>query len=263
MSAHCSSLHSSTAFPTVHTSYCAADGSGLLILPLIDVYYPWTVRVSYTSADGSGLLILAHVNGFHSLCAVLHGKLQRTDHSSASRGLFSQAYSRTIFLSGCQRIAHSCRRQWLEPWFSHCITQQMVRQIAHSFTQQWFSRCCVHCIALRMVADCSHFRSSTAFSSVFAPYCRADGSRLLILLLVYNFHVVSYAILLCRWQWIAHTSARQRLSLWFACRMAPQMALDCSYLCSSMAFTTVCTLYCSVDGSGFLLLPVVNSFHHG
>jgi len=43
-----------------------------LILPLVDVYYPRPVRVQYSSLDGSGLLILPLVNGFRdALRAVL------------------------------------------------------------------------------------------------------------------------------------------------------------------------------------------------
>jgi len=41
------------------------------------------------------------------------------------------------------------------------------------------------------------------------------------------------------------------------------MAADCSYFCSSKAFTTDCTPYCSPDGSAFLILPLVNGFYDG
>ena len=64
MAADCSFFHSSSDF-TVCVPFCSANGSGLLILPVVDVYYPQPVRVLYSSADGSGLLILALVNGFH------------------------------------------------------------------------------------------------------------------------------------------------------------------------------------------------------
>jgi len=40
------------------------------------------------------------------------------------------------------------------------------------------------------------------------------------------------------------------------------MAADCSFFCSSMAFTVI-ALFCTANGSRFLLLPVVNGFHHG
>jgi len=59
----------------------------------------------------------------------------------------------------------------------------------------WFA----YCIRQWMAADCSLLHSSTAFTMVFAPYCSADGSGW-------------RTILLRRWQRIAHTSARQRLS---------------------------------------------------
>jgi len=38
------------------------------------------------------------------------------------------------------------------------------------------------------------------------------------------------------------------------------MVADSSYFRSSMAFTTVCAPYCSVDGTGLLFLPLVNGF---
>jgi len=112
-----------------------------------------------------------------------------------------------------------------------------------------------------MAADCSFFLSSMAFTTVCAPYCSADGSRLLILPLVKCFHDGLRAILLR--QRIAHTSALQQLSRRFACGISLQMAVDCSFFRSSMTFTTVCVPYCSEDGSILLILPLVNSFHDG
>jgi len=116
-------------------------------------------------------------------------------------------------------------------------------------------------IAQRMVVDCSFFRPSTAFTTVRAQYCSADGSGLLILPLVNGFHHGSSAVLLSGLQWIAHSSARQRLSPRFARRIAQRMALDCSFFHSSTAFTTVRALFCSADDSVLLILPLVNGFH--
>jgi len=164
----------------------------------------------------------------------------------------------------------------------------MARQIAHSFTRQRLSRRIPRRIAPRMVADCSYLHSSTAFTTVFAPYCLADGSRLLILPLANGFHnglcavlhsgwrggslILSIvngfhdglrAVLLSGWQRIAHTSARQRLFRRFACRIAQRPAAHCSFFLSSTAFTTVRVPYCSVDCSGLLLPPLVDGFHDG
>jgi len=139
----------------------------------------------------------------------------------------------------------------------------MARQIAHLFARQRFSRWFARPIALRMVANSAYFRSSTAFTPVFTPYCRADGSGLLILLLVNGFPVGSCAVLLCGWQRIAHTSARQWLSGRFTRRMAQPMASDCLYLRSSTAFTTVCAPYCSADASRLLKPPLFNGFPNG
>ena len=111
-----------------------------------------------------------------------------------------------------------------------------------------------------MAAHCSFFLSSTAFPTVRAPYCSADGSSLLTLTLVNGFHDGLRAVWFPGWLRIAHTSARQRLSPRFARRITLRMAADCSFFRSPTAFTTVCTPYCSGDGSGLLILPLVNGF---
>jgi len=179
----------------------------LLILPLVDVYYPRPVRLPYSSVDGSGLLILPLVNVFHGL--------------------------RAVFLSGWQHIACSFPRQRLS-------------RFARYFAQ-------------RMTARCSYFRSSTAFTTVCTVFSSADGSGLLILALVNLFNDGFRAVLLGGWQRIAHSSARQRLSRRFARPFAHQVAAHRSFFRSSTAFT-VCGPFCSADGSGLLILPLVNGF---
>jgi hypothetical protein len=111
-----------------------------------------------------------------------------------------------------------------------------------------------------MVADCSYFRSSTAFPTVRAPNCSADDSALLILPLVNGFHDSLRAVLLSRWQRIARSSARQRLSR-FARYFAQRMTTRCSCFRSSTVFPTVCAPFCSPGGSASLVLPLVNVFH--
>jgi len=64
--------------------------------------------------------------------------------------------------------------------------------------------------------------------TVRAPYCSVDGSGLLILALVKVFHGL-HTELLNGWQQITHPTTRQRLSLWFARRIAQRVATDCSY----------------------------------
>jgi len=172
--------------------------------------YP-TFCVLYCSMDGRGLHILPFVNDFHGLRAVL--------------------------LAGWQWIAHSSARQRLSRRFAHHI-------------------------ALRMAADSVFFRSSTAFTMVRAPYGSAEGIRLHILALVKGFHNGLRAVLLSGWQRIAHSSARQWLSR-FARHFTWRMAADCSFFRSSTAFTTVFAPYFSADGSGLVILPLVNSFHDG
>jgi len=46
----------------------------------------------------------------------------------------------------------------------------------------------------------------------------------------------------------------------FAYRIPQQMAADCSFLHSSMAFTTVFVPYFSADCGGLFILPLVNGF---
>jgi len=71
--------------------------------------------------------------------------------------------------------------------------------------------------------------SSTAFTTVRAPYGSADGIGLLIPPLVNSFYDGLRTVLLSQWQRIAHSSARQRLSR-FARRFAERMVADSSYL---------------------------------
>jgi len=121
---------------------------------------------------------------------------------------------------------------------------KIARRIAHSSGRLRLTRRFACWIALRMAADCSFFHLSTAFTMVCAPYCCADGSGLLILLLVNGFHDSLHTIMLSGWQRIAHSSACQWLSQRFAHCIAKQMAADCSFFLSSTAFTTVCAPYC-------------------
>ena len=113
-----------------------------------------------------------------------------------------------------------------------------------------------------MSADCSYLRFSTAFLTVRAAYCSADGIGSLVLLLVNVFPDGLLAVLLSRWQHLARSSTRQRLS-WFARRIAQQMSADCSYLRFSTAFPTVRAPYCTVDSIESHVLPLVNGFHDG
>jgi len=60
----------------------------------------------YCSADDSGLLIHPLVNGFHDEL-------------------------RAVLLSGWQRIAHSCARQWLFQRFARRIAQRMAAHCSY------------------------------------------------------------------------------------------------------------------------------------
>ena len=99
------------------------------------------------------------------------------------------------------------------------------------------------------------FRSSTAFM-VCPLFCSAEDNVLLVLPLVNGFQFLR-AVFLQGWQRIACSSARQCLS-WFVHCFAQRMTAHCTYFHLSKAFTTVCVPYCSADGSGLLILPLVS-----
>jgi len=110
-----------------------------------------------------------------------------------------------------------------------------------------------------MVADCSYFRSSKAFSTVYALYFCVHVCGLLIFPLYNGFHSLR-AVLLIEWLQIAYSCTRQRLSRLLARRFPYRMVVYCWFFRSSTAFT-VCPLLSSVDDSALLVLPLVNSFH--
>jgi len=220
MAAGCSYFRSSTALKTDCALYCAADGSGLLIPPLVNgfpdglraVLLSGWQRIAHSSARQqlsrcfarciaqrmvSDCSIFRSPTAFTTICAPQIAR--RIAHSSARRRQLSTAVSRTVFLSGWQRITHSSARQRLSRRFARRIAQ-------------------------RMAADYSHLRWSTAFPMVRAPYRVAEGGALLIPPLVNGFPDGLRAVLLSGRQRIAHSSARQRLCRWFACRIAQRMA---------------------------------------
>jgi len=134
------------------------------------------------------------------------------------------------------------------------------QRIARSYAPQWLSQRCAPRISKQLAADYSFLHSSTAFTKVYTPYCSADSSGLLVLILVNGFHDRLDAVLLNSWQRIARSYVRQLL-LRFAQRIEPWMAAHCKYFHSSMAFTTVCAPHCSVDGRALLILSFGIGFH--
>jgi len=259
MAAHYSYLRSSMAFSMVCALYCTADGSRLLILRLVNGF-----------KDGLG--------------AVLRNGWQRIAHTSARQWLSrrfarrialqlaaycSFFHSPTAFTTVCMPYCSADGIGLLNLPLANCFHDDLrtadcspYRSFFRSSTLiipgQFADR-----IPQQMAADYSFFRSSTAFTMFCAPYCSADGSGLLIPPLINSFPVGLRAVLLSGWHRIAHTSASQRLSRWFARRIAQRMVAHYSYLPSSTAFLTVCVPYCSADGSALLILPLVNSFPDG
>jgi len=257
MAAYCSFFHSSMAFTTVCAPYCPADGSGLLILALVDGFHEG-LRALFVS----GWRRIAHSFSRQRLSRRFSRRIapRMAAHCSFFR---SSTTFTTVFLPYCSADGSGFPIVPLVTGFHDGLRSVLPhgwQRIAHSCTRQRLSRRFANRISQRMVADYSFILSSMAFMTVCAPYCSADGSGLHVLSLVNGFHDRLRTVLLQRWQRIAHTSARQPLSRRFGRRMAQLMAADCSYLHSSMAFTTVFAPYCSVDGSGLLILPLVNGF---
>jgi len=88
--------------------------------------------------------------------------------------------------------------------------------------------------------DCSRyrsfFRSSTAFTTVCAPYCSANVSAdrpIFRLSTAFTTDGTQYCSAYGSvWQRIAHSCTRQRLSLWFSRRISLRMAAYCSLFLS-------------------------------
>jgi len=225
------------------------------------------------------LLILPLVKVFHGLRAVLHSEWQRIARSSTRQRL-SPRFAHCI----TQRMSADCSYFRWSKSFTVCapdcatdVSGLLIpplfngfpdgsrpvllcgwHWIARTSARQWLSQRFTGRFAQQMAAPCSFFRSSKAFT-VCALDCSTDVSGLLIPLLFSGFPDGSHPVLLCGWHWIAHTSARQRLSRRFAPCISPRMVVDWSFFLLSEAFT-VCAPYCSSDGSGLLILPLVNGF---
>jgi len=258
IAAHCSYFRSSTAFTMVCAPYCSAEGSALLIIPLVNGFHD-----GFYAVLPLGWQRIAHSSTRQWLSRQFARRISQRMAADCSFFLSSTAFT-TVCAPYCPADGSGLLILALFDGFRDGLRALFVsgwRRIAHSFTRQRPSRRFSRRISLQMAADCSFFLSSTAFTTVCAPYCSTDCSALLILPLVNGFHNVLRAVLLSGWQRIAHTSARQRLSRRIARRLGP--AADRSYFRSSTPFTTVCAPYFTADGSGLLILSLVNGFHNG
>jgi len=211
------------------------------------------VYAPYWSEDGSGLPILPLVNVFHGLHAVLLSGWQRIAHTSACQRL-SQRFARCF----PPRMAAHCSFFRSSTSFTVCMPVLLLgwQRIALSSSRQRLSQFARR-FTPRMVAHCSFFRSSMSFT-VCPPFYSADGSGLLTPPLVNGFHDGLRTVFLLGWQRIALSSGRQRLSQ-FARRFPPRMAAHRSFFRSLTSFT-VCAPFYSTDGSGLLILPLVDGF---
>jgi len=276
MAVHCLFFHLSMAF-TVCALYCPTDGSGLLVLVPVNGFH--CLR-AVCSANDNILLVLPLVNGFHGLHSVLFNGWQRIARSSARQWLSRFARRFAPRMSAHCSYFHSSKASTTVcvPYCSADVSGLLIiplvkvfhglragllngcQRITHTSTFQRLSRRFAPRIALRMVLDRSYCCSSTAFLTVYGPFCSTDGIVLLVLPLVKGFHGLR-AGLLNGCQRIAHSSAFQRVSQRFASRITLRMALDRSYFRWSMAFTTVCAQYFSADGSRLVILSLVRGFH--
>jgi len=250
MAADCSFFRLSMAFTTVCVQYCLVAVSKLLIIPLVNSFHD--IWAPYCSADGTVLQILRLIDNFYNGC-VSYCSVDGTVLLILPLVNGFPDVSRAVFLSGWQCIARSapCLRF---SQFTRCIAQ-------------WRAEDCLFFpsfMAYTMVYTQyrSFFLSSTTFPTFHVCYYSTHGSALLVLPLADGFHCLR-TVLLSRWWRLVHSSIRQRLSSQFARRITPQLAADCSFFRSSTTFPTVCAPYCTANGSGFLLLPVVNHFHDG
>jgi len=213
-----------TGFPDGSRAVLLSGRQLIAILPLEgDKQHPWSSIGGRTSQSNTGR---SDSDGFHDgLCAVSLSRWQRVARSSARRRL-SLPFARRI----PQRMAAACPFSCSSTAFTvcapfcsahdsallilllvngfHCLHAVLLsgwQCISSSYTRQRLSLF-PRRFTQRMAADCSFFRTSTAFT-VCAPFCSADGSRLLILPLVNGFHNGLRAVLPSGWQGVAHSSA--------------------------------------------------------
>jgi len=226
MALDCSFLYSSKAFMTVCARFCTAGG--------VEIVRSCTrQRLSQQFSQRIAKRMAAY-------CSFLHS---------------STAFT-TVFVPYCRADGSGLLILPLVNGFHNGLLAVLLRswqRIARSYAPQWLSQRFAPRIVKQLVADYSFLHSSTAFTKVCTPYCSADSSGLLVLMLVNGFHDCLGALLLSSWQQIARSYARQLL-LRFARRIEQWMAVHCKYFHSSMAFTTVCVLHCSADGRALLIL---------
>jgi len=154
MVADCSFYCSSMAFPMVRVQYCTADGSGLLIVPLLNMFRDG-LRAASVHQQLSQRFARCFPQQMSLLCSFLH---------------LSTAFTVCmLYLSAesCTLLIHL-----LVDTFHHLCTVFLCRwpQVAHTSASQrlsWFAQC----IALRIAADCSFFHSLMAFTMVCIPFC--------------------------------------------------------------------------------------------
>jgi len=250
MAADCSFFRSSTGF-TVCSPFCTENGSGLLILPLVNGF-PDGLRTDFLNgwqciARSSACQQLSRFTRHIAQRMVADCSYLRSSTAFTVCVPFCLVNDNILLVLPLVNGFHGLRALLFNGW------QRIARSSACQRLPRFARR-----FAPRMTAHCLYFHSSKAFTTVCAPYCSADVSGLLIHPLVKGFHGLR-TVLHSKWQRIACSSARQRLSPLFARRIAQRMSADCSYFRWSKSFT-VCTPDCSTDISGLLIRPLFNGF---
>jgi len=208
-----------------------------------------TFRVLHFSADGSVLLVLPLVYGFHGLRAVLLSGGQRIAHSSR-RPRLTRWFPSSI-------VHSSCRLRLSRPFVSG-ITQPMAAHCLFFHSPMGFTVCVPYWLAdggslliLPFVNGFHHGLHAVLLRSWQQIAYTSAHQRISRQL---------RAILLCGWHHVARTCTRRQL-LRFVRRIAQRTVADCAFFHLSTAFPTLFLAYCSADGSMLLILSLMNSFH--
>jgi len=259
---------------TVFALSCSADGSGLLILPLVNSFHNglravflsrWQWIAHYFSRQRLSRRFSRRIaSRMAADCALFHASTPFTTVCApycpvVGSGLLILALVngfqdglRAVFLTGWRRIAHSFSRQRLSRRFSHHIAKRMTAHCSFFRASMAFTMACApYCLS-----DCSldrlFFRSYATLPTVCMPYGSTEGKSAHLWVHSYVPLVDDFANILCAVDCSPYRSFIRSSTFVildrFAYRIPLWVAADYSFLHSSTAFTMVFTPYCSADG---------------
>jgi len=229
----------STAFTTVCIPYCLTDGSLDRFFFCSSTAYP-TVRVPYCSMAGTTAGSWAHPS---PPLVDLFANVRRAVDCSPNRSFLR---SSTAFTTVC--MPYCLTDGSLERFFFCSSTAYPTVRVPYCSMAGTTAGSWGHpspppvddFANVPRTVDCSRyrsfFRSSTAFTTVCAPYCSANVSAdrpIFRLSTAFTTDGTQYCSAYGSvWQRIAHSCTRQRLSLRFSRRISQRMAADCSLFLS-------------------------------